>query len=206
MVSALKFAVLRSHSVRSFAIVAAIPLALLFAACDSTGTDFDPLIATDTIELAAPTAGSGLPSAVDITALSGFIVGGRYPEEISDAGEWDLALRLVGGELQFVPAGSIGILDPGGRSRAGITQPLTGRSFESVTQAPNQGSFVTDRGVPVRVGEVYAARSRLTLCLSSAVEQYAKLQPLEVDLAAQRVRFRIQTNSRCADQRLSEED
>jgi hypothetical protein len=206
MVSVLKFAVLRSHSVRSFAIVAALPLAFLFAACDSTGTDLDPLLALDTIELAAPTAGSGLPSALDITAAGGFIVGGRYPEELSDAGEWDFALRLVGGELQLVPAGSIGIFDVGGRSRAGITQPLTGRSFESVTQAPNQSAFITDRGVPVRVGEVYAARSRLALCLSSAFEQYAKLQPLEVDLAAQRVRLQIQTNYRCADQRLSEED
>jgi hypothetical protein len=38
------------------------------------------------------------------------------------------------------------------------------------------------------------------------VEQYSKLQPLEVDVAAQKVRFRIQTNARCADQRLELED
>jgi hypothetical protein len=192
--------------VRSFAIAAAIPLALLFAACDSTDTTFDPVLVVDTVEIAAPTAGSGLPTAVDITALSGFdIIGGRYPEELRDAGEWDFALRLVNGELQFVPAGAIGVMDIGGRSRAGITAPLSGRTFESVTQAPNQAAFITDHGVTARVGEVYAARSRLVLCGASAVEQYAKLQPLEVDLAAQRVRFQILTSARCADQRLSAE-
>jgi len=193
--------------VRSFAIVAALPLALLFAACDSNNGEIEPLLVTDTFDLAAPTAGSALPTAIDITALGGFaIVGGRYPEELNDAGEWDFAVRLVGGELQFVPAGAIGILDVGGRSRAGITQPLTGRTFNSVTQAPNQAAFITDRGVTARVGEVYGARSRLILCGASAVEQYAKLQPLEVDLAAQRVRFQIVTSSICADQRLAEED
>ncbi|MBW3628508.1 MAG: hypothetical protein KY464_04340 [Gemmatimonadetes bacterium] len=191
---------------RSFALIAAIPAAFLLAACESTNTNLDPMLVTDTIELVTPTANSTLPTAVDITALARVIVGGRYPEELNDAGEWDFALRRVGSELQFVPAGKIGVFDLGGLSRAGITEPLNGRSFESVTQAPKQNTFITDRGVPVRVGEVYAARSRLVLCGPSAVEQYAKLQPLEVDAAAQRVRFRLVTNSRCADQRLSEED
>ena len=191
---------------RRLAIAAALPLALLLGASDSNDTSFDPLLAVDTFEIAAPTAGSALPTAVDITALSGVVFGGRFPEQLADAGEWDLALRLVGGELQFVPAGKIGIMDIGGVSRAAITDPLNGRTFESVTQAPNAGAFVTDRGVPVRLGGVYAARSRLVPCGLSAVEQYAKLQPLEVDLAAQKVRFRIQTNSRCADQRLELED
>lgn len=191
---------------RSLGVITAIPVAFLLAACESTDTNFDPLLVTDTIELVTPTANSALPTAVDITALSRVIVGGRYPEELADAGEWDFALRREGSELHFVPAGKIGVFDIGGLSRAGITEPLTGRSFESVTQAPKQNTFITDRGVPVRVGEVYAARSRLVLCGPSGVEQYAKLQPLEVDLAAQRVRFRLVTNSRCADQRLSEED
>ena len=191
---------------RRFAIAAALPVALLFGACDSNNSDFDPLLAVDTFEIVAPTAGSSLPTAVDITALSGVIFGGRFPEELEDAGEWDLALRLVNGELQFVPAGSIGIQDISGVSRAAITEPLNGRTFESVTQAPNPAAFVTDHGVPVRLGGVYAARSRLVPCGLSAVEQYSKLQPLEVDLAAQKVRFRIQTNARCADQRLEPED
>lgn len=191
---------------RSLAIVAAIPVALLFGACESTGTSFEPMLVTDTIELATPTANSSLPTAVDITATTGAIVGGRYPEELRDAGEWDLTLRLVGNELRFVPAGSVGILDLGGVSRAGITEPLTGRTFDSLKQAPKQTTFITDRGVPVRVGEVYAVRSRLVSCGISAVEQYGKLQPLEVDVAAQRVKFHIITSSRCADQRLSDED
>ena len=191
---------------RSFAIVAALPVALLLAACEGTDNTFDPQIATDTIEIAAPTAGSSLPTAVDITALSGVVFGGRYPEELADAGEWDIALRLVNGQLQFVPASKIGILDLGGVSRAAITDPLAGRTFESVTQAPNPAEFITDRGVPVQLGAVYAARSRLVACGLSAVEQYAKLQPLEVDVAAQRVRFRIHTNGRCADQRLEAEE
>ena len=191
---------------RSFAIAAALPIALLLGACESNNNDFEPLLVVDTFEIAAPTAGGALPSAVDITALGGGIYGGRFPEEERDAGEWDLALRLVNGQLQFVPAGKIGITDLSGVSRAAITDPLNGRTFESVTQAPNAAAFVTDRGVPVQLGAVYAARSRLVPCGLSAVEQYSKLQPLEVDLAAQRVRFQIQTNARCADQRLEPED
>ena len=94
---------------RRFAIAAALPLALLAGACDSNDNDFEPLLAVDTLEIVAPTAGSNLPTAVDITALSGVIFGGRFPEEREDAGEWDLTLRLVDGELHFVPAGQFGI-------------------------------------------------------------------------------------------------
>src|SRR4051812_17027307 len=101
MVSVPKFRRFQESFVRSFAIVAAIPLALLFAACDSNGGEIEPVLVTDTFDIAAPTAAGSLPTAIDITALGGFsIVGGRYPEEVNDAGEWDLAVRLVGGELQ----------------------------------------------------------------------------------------------------------
>ena len=180
--------------------------AALASACESNDFNIDPLLATDTIELATPTSRVALPTAVDLTATDGFISGGRFPERVQDAEQWDLALRQVDGQLRLVPAGSIGLSDAGGKSRAAITEALTGRTFASVREAPARKDFVTDRGVALRQGEVYVARSRLVPCGFTASEQYSKIQPLEVDVAEQRVRLQIVTNGRCGDPRLVEVD
>ena len=190
---------------RRFALALSLPLALLFGGCEGEN-QLQPLLATDTVELVAPTASSNLPTALDASAVTGFILGGRYPEQESHAEEWDLAVRFVGGQLTFVPAGKIGINDAGGRSSAGITQPINGTTFEGLELAPSSSAYVTDASVVLSAGNVYAVRTRLLPCGISFVENYAKIQPLEVDLAEQRVKLQIVSNERCGDRRLAEED
>lgn len=192
---------------RRYSYLPTILLAALLSACEGDDYNIDPLIASDTLDLAAPTSGTGLPSALDITAVgSANDAGGRYPERVEDAEQWDLAVRFVGGQLMLVPAGQVGVNDAGGRSRAAITEARTGRTFEAVREAPGRSEFLTDRGVALQTGSVYVARSRLMPCGFTASEQYAKLQPLELDLARQRVRLQIVTNGRCGDPRLVDEE
>lgn len=174
-----------------------VALALL-PACDlSTGTG-DLYLTTDTLEIAAPTADRELPSAIDVSAYSGVMGGERFPEYVEDAENWDLAVRLVDGELVLAPAEALGL-----SSMAAITGSLIGETFESLDQAPATSAFRRDSAVVLRLGEVYAARSRTILCSSgSSGEQYAKLQPVEMDLAGGTVRLVVTTNETCSDPRL----
>lgn len=179
----------------------------LFAACDSTDTSFDPVFVMDTVELTTPTSSLALPTALDLSLVGSGLNGGRYPEREEDAQQWDLALRLVGGELVFAPAAFLGVenRDFPGLSRAGLTEARTGSSLQSIRQAPRSGDFITDRTVTLRQGEVYVVRSRQVLCGVSVAEQFGKFRALEVDPAQQRVRLEVIANERCGDQRLVEE-
>lgn len=182
-------------------------VALLAACEDPNEFRIEPLLVQDTVEIAAPAAGSTLPSAVDLAATGAGIVT-RYPERPSDAEQWDLTVRMRTGGLVFVPAGLLGIQNPppiGGVSGAGITLPLE-TSFADLIEAPGRTSFITDSVVAVQVGAVYAARSRRQVGQFSACENYAKIQPIEVDVAQGRTRLVIVSNHRCSDPRLVPEE
>lgn len=188
---------------RHFAVFVLIGSALLAACGDSTGFRIDPILSTDTVEIAVPAPQNAeLPTALDITSAGSGIRGGRFPERASDAGEWDFALRARGGSLVLVPAGALGL-----QSRASITRALPNTTFDELVEAPGRTSFVSDSAVALQTGSVYAARSRLISSgFGGSCEQYAKLQPLVVDPALGRVRVLITTNERCGDPRLALED
>lgn len=176
-------------------------LGLLAGCDDSTGFEIDPLLVSDTVEVFAPSeAPEERPSALDVTACSSRIRGARFPERAADATEFDYAVRERAGDLVFVPASGLGLT-----SRAAITPPLPGRTFESLVEAPAAGEFVSDSIVPIRAGAVYATRSRDVSCGFGSGPQYGKLQVLEVDPATGRVRVRLVTNERFSDLRLAEE-
>ena len=192
---------------RRFALALSLPFALLFGACEGDDGLADAVIVTDTVELATPTSAlQDLPTALDANAATGVLIAGRFPEEEVDAEEWDLALRLVAGELVFVPAGKVGIRDVAGVSSAGITEPLAGKTFEALDLAPAASAYVTDANVPLRLGNVHAVRTRFTACSFSASQNFAKIQLLDVDVAQQRVKLQIAANENCGDRRLVEED
>jgi hypothetical protein len=177
-------------------------LALAVTACDDPNFRIDPLLATDTVEVYAPMAANeGRPTALDVTALQFFIQGPRFPERSADAEQWDFAVRVQNGELTLVPAAKLGL-----RSRAAIAGPLAAQTFEQLREAPPASSFSTDTAAVMRTGQVYAARSRDTGVGFGPCHQYAKLQPLEVDPVAGRLRLQITTNERCGDLRLVVED
>lgn len=190
---------------RQLAVLSLLAPALLATACDSTDFRIDPILVTDTVEIALPTEGNAeLPTALDIASPDNgaSIGGGRFPERASQAGEWDFALRLRSGSLALVPAAALGL-----ESRASLTRALPSQTFESVIEAPGVTSFFRDSAVVLEEGRVYAARSRLVASLfGGSCEQYAKLQPLDLDPALGRVRLRVTTNARCSDPRLALED
>jgi hypothetical protein len=178
-----------------------LPLMVMLAACDDpAGFRLDPIIVTDTVELAAPTASaSALPSALDIISFPGqrLIGGGRFPERAEDAEQWDVAVRVKNGSLVLLPAAAAG-LGSQSLARAAVTRPITGQSFEALREAPSRSSFVSDSAVALQPGSVYVVRSRdVSRCF-----QYAKLEPLQLDAAAGTVRLRVATNERCGDPRL----
>lgn len=180
---------------------AALPLFLtlvLASACeDTSGFTVDPLISSDTVELAAPTSGSALPTALDVTSSGGFIGGGRHPELQSDAERWDLAIRDRDGVLVFVPSTALGL-----SGSVGITEALAGRTFDSVIEAPGSGSFITDSDVVIQEGAVYVVRSRSVPCGFGSASLYSKIQPIEVVPEEGRVTIRVATNEVCGDPRL----
>jgi len=178
-------------------------LILALVACDDPAFRIDPILVSDTVEVFAPTAqNAGRPTALDITSMQFFIQGARFPERASDAEQWDFAVRLRNGELTLVPASVVGL-----NSRAALAGPLAAQTFEGLREAPPATAFRMDSTVVMRTGQVYGARSRVTGgAFGGACTQYAKLQPLEVDVAAGRLLLRITTNERCGDLRLVEED
>ena len=190
---------------RYIALVGLVGLLSTTAACNDTTFTIDPLLVTDTVEIAAPTSqNTALPTALDITSPDNglSIGGGRFPERAFDAGEWDFGLRVRGGELVLIPAAGLGL-----QSRSAITRALANQTFDRLIEAPGRTSFVTDSAVVLREGNVYAARSRfIGGGFGGACEQYAKLQPLTVDRTLARVRLLITTNARCSDPRLALED
>jgi hypothetical protein len=189
--------------VRSIRIV---PLTLLLTAItvgcdDSTGLNITPVLVSDTVTFAAPAPQTeGMPTAIDITGDGAFGIGGpRHPERVSEALAWDLTLRLIGGELFLLPQGAVGITG----SRAAITPPIVGQTFEGLREIPGQSTFRTDTAVAIQPGLVFAVRSR---DMGFGCVQFAKLQPVLVDVAAATAHFRVVTNEQCSDPRLSTVD
>ncbi len=176
-----------------------LPTGLALAGCeDPNAFRMDPVLVTDTVPLATPTSEARLPTALDIVSTNAVIGGGRFPERVADAGQWDFAVRVRGGDLVLVPAGAVGF-----ENRPMITRPITDRTFEEVTRAPDRASFVTDSAVVMQEGSVYVARSRQFAGLFGGVcFQYAKLQPLSVNVAEGTLRVQLTTNERCQDPRL----
>lgn len=177
-------------------------LALVVTGCeDPAGWQVDPLLATDTVDLVAPTAPETLrhlPTALDVVAQGGIIVGGRHPERVADAEEWDFVVRVRDGALVLVPAGALGM-----NNDPGITRALDGQTFEQVRSAPPRASFLTDSAVVMQPGSVHAVRSRQFVSFFGFCVQYAKLQPLEVDPEAGTLRLQLTTNENCGDTRLA---
>src|SRR5690606_17684241 len=105
-----------------------------------------------------------------------------------------------------VPAAVFGFQNPiGGTSTAAVTLPIE-RALDEIIEAPGQASLRSDTTVGIRTDRAYVVRSRRTAAAFSGCENYAKVQPLSVDVAAGLVKLRIIGNSRCNDPRLVEDE
>ena len=184
----------------------ALSFAVALGACNDTTGIGEVTILEDTVVLAAPSAAAAdtLPTALDVTVgvLGGSIGGGRFPERVADVEQWDLALRVRDGELRFFPPRALGF-NRGTQSRAAITRPMTGRTMDEVREAPASNQFLADSSVAVVQGAVYVVRSRPAGCYAPF---YAKIRPLEVNVAAGTVRLAVATTTPCGDLRLVAKD
>ncbi len=190
---------------RIHAMAAALLLTMGLAACDDPNSGlFDPIIRDDTVDLAAPTVDPATPTALDVAYASSLIMG-RFPELVADAEQWDFAIRREGGELLLIPAGVFGFQNPtGGVSRAAVSTPVN-RPLGEILRV-NADLLRGDTAVALEEGEVYMLRSRRTNAAFGGCENFAKLHPLEVDVAAGRVKLHVIGNARCNDPRLAPED
>ena len=190
---------------RIHAMVVGLLLVSGLAACDDPNAGlFNPVIREDTVDLAAPLVDRATPTALDVAYASSLILG-RFPELVADAEQWDFAVRREGGQLRLVPAGLFGFQNPvGGGSTATISLALN----EGIDEITRASASRLDTIIPVVLeqGEVYVVRSRRTNAAFGGCENYAKIQPLEVDAAAGRVKLRVVGNARCNDPRLVAED
>lgn len=188
------------------ALAVAALLAVFLAACDDPNSGvFDPQIRQDTVDLAVPAVAPEIPSALDVSYASSPIRG-RYPELAADAESWDVTIRRGEGTLLFAPAGLYEFQNPvGGATTAAITAPIE-RTIDELRQAPSEGAFIRDSMIPVRTGVVYVVRSRATGASYGGCQNYAKVEPLAVDVAGGTVQLRVVGNARCNDRRLVEED
>jgi hypothetical protein len=175
--------------------------ALVLVGCDdSTRFQIHPILVSDTVTVYAPLPqNAGLPYGLDITSDGAFgVMGGRFPEHPDHALQWDFLVQVQNGQVVLVPPRVLGVTD----SRAAITLPLQGVTFEELREAPGAAAFVGDSAIAMVPGNVHAARSRELGIFGGACIQYSKLQPLEVDVATGSLHLRIVTNERCADPRL----
>jgi len=179
--------------------LAVLPVLVLGACDDPVFGRLDPLIATDTLDLAAPAdALADVPSALDVTAAAGVIGGGRFPERVQDSNRgWDLAVRMRDGQVVLLPSGA-----PGYNTRAGVFGPVQGETFESLRDVPPGARFRTDTVAVMQPGALYVVRSREFSTGFGGCLQYAKLQALSVDAASGAVRVQVATNEQCYDTRL----
>lgn len=169
-----------------------IPLLILvLAACDDP---FGPAVwdaTPDTLLLYSASRAEylGFPSALDVATVPVQLVPIEAP---TVTGNWDLALLDSGGGLALAPSGAFAGLE----SRARISV-LTNRTLDSVTQASRDTTTYTADAVALELGNVYVVRSRRASCGVSSGYRYAKLRPVEINVAAGTYRFEIVRNPYC---------
>ena len=174
--------------IRTFFITLATS-AVVLAACDddpfAIRWEEDP----DTVRLFAL-------SRPELNLVSAFDFWTRLPvrlEAPASGDEWDLAVDVQGGEFVWLPPRSLGV-----PSEAGIAL-LDGQTFESAQRAPGDTArYATDQPLAIRLGEVYAVRTReIPGAFGSLCNYYGKVEALAIDVASGVVDFRFDLSPAC---------
>jgi hypothetical protein len=182
---------------RIAALALLFPLASALAACDDPFGGREPLLASDTLTLAAPSVDSlRLGSAIDLLRANTVV----FPERIGDAfplPNWDVALRASNGQLLLRPART-----DAGRTGARIT---TARmvDFAQARSAPESREEYGEDAVVLEEGRVYFVRSRAYAQLGVRCVNFAKIQPVALNAAAGTARLAIVSSGTCNDRRLT---
>jgi hypothetical protein len=127
-----------------------------------------------------------------VATPSGYALEGSRRVRTDLTADFDFAYNVeADGRPVFVPRAALGI-DPETSVNPGFQ--VRNESFEAITLAPSNG-YITDRVVPIAVGQRYVVRSRVTCNIG--VPRYAKLEVMSFDPDAKTVTFRVVTNDNC---------
>jgi hypothetical protein len=127
-----------------------------------------------------------------VATPSGYALDGSRRVRTDLSVDFDFAYNIESDGAQvFIPREALGIdtsasVNPGFQVRS--------QTFEAITEAPSNG-YITDRVVPIAVGDRFVVRSRITCNIG--VPKYAKLEVTNFDLVARTVTFRVLTNENC---------
>ncbi len=177
-------------------------LAALPACENPNASGFEAQLVTDTVTLvvpdpARPLEGDASGSALDVVSSAFGAIVVRRPERVSDAGQWDVAIRRRGGELVLMPPAALALR--GIQARAAVTRVES--AFDDLRDATTRGTFTPDSVAVLQPAAVYLLRSRD--CSASGGNFYAKLEALAVDPAAGTAQLRVVANRQCNDPRLA---
>lgn len=183
---------------RNAALALLLPLASGLAACDDPFGGREAFLVSDTVTLAAPSTDSlNMGSALNLLG-AGLVV---FPERIGDAfpqPSWDVALRVVDGQLLLRPSPT-----DARRIGARITRARD-VDFAGSRRAPESREEYAVDPVALEVGRVYFVRSRAYGQAGIRCVNFAKVQPLELSAAAGTARFAVVANGICNDRRLTD--
>lgn len=116
----------------------------------------------------------------------------RRVEAPGASGDWDIALDTQDGGLVFLPSLAFGI--PGDARIA----TFPGMDFDDLREAPGDTAVYTAEAVPVDLNTTYVVRTNeYRGSFGSLCSYYAKLQPYEIDMGTQTVRFIVDSNPVC---------
>lgn len=159
------------------------------AGCDDPFEDIDNLEGAATLYSLSRPEYVGYPSALSLVRQSR----GAVVVEAATAGGWDVVLMEDDGEFVFVPGGAF---EQQGR---GAILMETERTFEEVTEAPEDGTLFNDTlAVPVRFDAVYLVRSRSVAGIISCNGYFSKMRVAEIDEEMGSVRVEYILNPNCS--------
>jgi hypothetical protein len=138
----------------------------------------------------------------ELNLYSGFDFLGRTGVKIESpqaVGKWDMALDTRGGDLVFLPPRAIGVRD----SDAALVQ-MGDMAFEDLKRAPRDTTlYVSDKAVPIHVGELYVIRSRKSAgSYGSACSYFGKFVPLAKDIEGGSVTIMFDMSPVCNNRKL----
>jgi hypothetical protein len=177
------------------ALLVGFPLLAALTACDDPLARGPVLLLQDTVVIAVPAEGDSRPSAIDLIRdqAPGLL---RFPERAEHAGQWDFALRRVGGGL------ALRTFDSGlGGPRPGIAE--SGEPFEQMTAAPVSSARYVSDPVVLSEGASYYLRSRQGNVFGLTCVRFARMRVLTLDVAAGTAELALAVNDGCSDERLT---
>lgn len=168
-------------------VVSLAAAALLASAACSTDT-----LATATAANVVDTVTIGALLGTPLSVPSGFSVSDGQPIRTDQTSAFDFAFNLAedGTKPVFLPRAVLGFQQSGTADPGLLRVP--DRTFDQIELAESNG-YVTADTVPVAVGDVFIARSRI-VC-STGVPQYGKLQIM--GLQERSVTFKVLVNANC---------